>query len=81
MVVTGIGKGAGAMADHLTAARAELVVAGQVDWAGKAADRYRSVLDAALLALVDLCAAADATQWASVRHQAAVDAARAGVGT
>lgn len=81
MMLTGIGKSAGAVVDHLAAARAELVVAGQVDWAGKAADRYRSVLDAALVALVDLRAAADATQWASVRHQAAVDAASAGADT
>lgn len=81
MAGTGLGRGAGAVVDLLAAARAELVVAGQVDWAGKAADRYRGVLDAALVALADLRAAADATERASARHQAAVDAARAGVGT
>ena len=79
--MVGIGRGAGAVVDHLAAARAELVAAGQVDWAGKAADRYRGLLDASLVALAGLRRAADATHRACVRHQAAVDAARTGTTT
>lgn len=73
--------GAGAVVDHLVAARAELVAAGQVDWAGKAAIRYRAILEAALVAVAGLRDAAEETHRAAARHQAAVDAARAGVGT
>lgn len=80
MAGTGIGAGAGAVVDQLAAARAELLAAGKVDWAGKTADRYRAILDATLVAVAGLGEAADETHRASVRHQAAVDAARAGVG-
>lgn len=78
--MTGIGGGAGAVVDHLAAARAELVTAGQVDWAGKAADRYRAVLEAALVGLVGLREAAEETRRAAGRHHAAVDAACSGTG-
>ena len=79
--MAGTKSGAGAVVDHLAAARVELLAAGEVDWAGRTAIRYRAVLEAALVAVSGLRDAAEETHRASVRHQAAVDAARAGVGT
>ena len=73
--------GAGAVVEHLAAARVELVAAAQVDWAGKAAIRYRAILEDALAAVSGLRAAAEETHRATERHRMAVDAARAGVGT
>lgn len=76
--MTGIGAGADAVVEHLIAARSELVATGQVDWAGKAADRYVAELEHSLAGLAGLRRAAEETHRAALRHQAAVDAARVG---
>jgi hypothetical protein len=75
---TGIGGRADAIVEHVIAARSELVAAGEVDWAGKAADRYAAGLQRSLAGLSALRRAAEETHRAALRHQAAVDAARLG---
>ena len=71
-------RGANAVVEQIAAARYEIAAAGQVDWAGKAADRYAAIVQQGLAGLVGLRHAAEATHWAALRHEAAVEAARAG---
>ena len=73
-----IGGSANAVVEYLIAARLELVAAGQVDWAGKAAEWYAADLGRSLAGLAGLRRAAEETHRAALRHQAAVDAAGPG---